>query len=82
MDETVKSEHLRKREALLMKVKEYIDESSNPSKHLQFNPDQTIQSILNRLGINEEEYYDALSASPDSEFKLMHYLLLQIKNPS
>ena len=71
MDETVKAEHLRKRKALLMKVKEYIDESSNPSKHLQFNPDQTIQSILNRLGINEDEYYDALSTSPDSEFKLI-----------
>ena len=34
MDETVKSEHLRKRETLLMKVKEYIDECLNPSKRL------------------------------------------------
>ena len=71
MDETVKAEHLRKREALLMKVKEYIDESLNPSKCLQCNPDQTIQSILNRLGITEDEYYDALSTSPESEFKLI-----------
>ena len=67
----MKAEHLRKREALLMKVKEYTDESLNPSKHLQYNPDQTIQSILNHLGITEDEYYDALSTSPDSEFKLI-----------
>ena len=71
MDETVKAKHLRKREALLMKVKGYIDESLNPSKCLQFNPDQTIQPILNCLGITEDEYYDALSTSPDSEFKLI-----------
>ena len=71
MDETVKAEHLRKREALLMKVKEYIDESLNPSKCLQFNPDQTIQSILKCLGITEDEYYNALSTSPDLEFKLI-----------
>ena len=54
-----------------MKVKEYTDESLNPSKRLQYNPDQTIQSILNRLGITEDEYYDALSTSPDSEFTLI-----------
>ena len=67
----MKAEHLRKREALLMKIKEYIDESLNPSKRLQFNPDQTMQSILNGLGITEDEYYDALSTSLDSEFKLI-----------
>ena len=61
MGETVKAEHLRKRETLLMKVKEYIDECLNPSKRLQFNSDQTIQSILNGLGITEDEYYNALS---------------------
>ena len=67
----MKAEHLRKREALLMKIKEYIDESLNPSKRLQFNPDQTMQSILNCLGITEDEYYDVLSTSLDSEFKLI-----------
>ena len=71
MDETVKAEHLRKRETLLMKVKEYIDECLNPSKRLQFNSDQTIQAILHGLGITEDKYYNALSTSPDSEFKLI-----------
>ena len=71
MDETVKAEHLRKRETLLMKVKEYTDECLNSSKRLQFNSDQTIQSILHRLGITEDEYYNALSTSPDSELKMI-----------
>ena len=44
---------------------------SKSKQHHQYDPDQTMQTILNGLSITEEEYYSALSISPDSEFKLI-----------
>ena len=39
----------------------------NPSKPEAYDPTLTEADIFNSLGITEEEYYNALSTSPDSD---------------
>ena len=39
----------------------------NTSKPEDYNPTLTEADIFNSLGITEEEYYNALSTSPDSD---------------
>ena len=42
----------------------------NPSKPEDYDPNLIEGDIFNSLGITEEEYYIALSISPDSEYDL------------
>ena len=42
----------------------------NPSKPEDYDPNLTEADIFNSLGIKEEEYYNALSISPDSGYNL------------
>ena len=42
----------------------------NPSKPEDYGPNLTEADIFNSLGITQEEYYNALSISPDSDYDL------------
>ena len=42
----------------------------NPSKPEDYDPTLTEADIFNCLGITEEEYYNALSTSSDSDYEL------------
>ena len=54
---------------ILTKVKQKIDEVLNPSNS---NYDETLseQGILDAINITQDQYYWALSISPDSDFEL------------
>ena len=69
LNDEVKSDILSRRKEILCLVKQKIDEVLNPS---QENYDDTLTEtdILNLIGIAEDEYYWALSVSPDSDFDL------------
>ena len=62
---------------VLDKVKNYIDTYLDPRKNNFFDPAasnycelQDISTILQSLGLNEEEYYNALSISTDNDFQI------------
>ena len=61
---------LEKQKEILTSVKEKINSVLNPSKPEDYDPNLTKADIFNCLGITEEEYYNALSISPDSDFDL------------
>ena len=42
----------------------------NPSKPEDYDPNLTEADMFNSLGITQEEYYNALSISPDSDYDL------------
>ena len=42
----------------------------NPNNPEDYDPNLTKADIFNSLGITEEEYYNAVSISPDSDFDL------------
>ena len=54
---------------ILSPVKQKIDEILNPSK-TTYDASLTYLDILKSLDINEDQYYWALSISPDSDFEL------------
>ena len=58
-------------------VKQHIDNNLDPGKHDILNPlkedfeeTPSIKSILAELGITEDQYYNALSISSDSDFQI------------
>ena len=63
-----RSNILDRRRKILTLVKQKIDEMLNPSK-LDYN-ETNEADILKSVGITEDEYYWALSISPDSDFEL------------
>ena len=68
LDEEKKMIVLNRRKEILGLVKDKIDDVLNPSKS---NYDTLTESnILSSVGITEEEYYSALSISPDSGYEL------------
>ena len=69
IDEELRHKILTDRQTILHKVKEYINEFLDPNKST-YVPDKTITDILTTLDISEDHYYNALSVSPDSDFKL------------
>jgi len=69
MDEITKSGILKKRAEILSQVKEKIDKSLNPSTN-DYEHELTEKDILASLQISEQDYYGALSISPDSDFEL------------
>ena len=76
MPEEIKMQVLRNRNALLSKVKSYIDTELNPSKNFyhSFRSDyenvKSIDEILASLEISRAEYEAALSISGDKDFQL------------
>ena len=63
LDDEIKSNILSRRKEVLSLVKQKIDEMLNPSK-------DGYDSALNSAGVTEDQYYSALSISPDSDFDL------------
>ena len=69
LDEVIKSNILDRRTQILISVKQKINEVLNPSKP-DYNATLNDADILKSIGISEDEYYWALSISPDSDFEL------------
>ena len=62
---------------VLLKVKQYIDDNLNPKKHSILNPMKenfeqvpSINEILSKLCLTEDDYYKCLSISSDSDFQI------------
>ena len=77
LNSTEKERILQNRKDILDKVKGYIDEYLFPKKHnvidpmkINFEEPGTISEILQKLDISEDEYYNALSISKDSDFEI------------
>ena len=78
LPEDVRNSILNERERILTKVKQYIDSNLGPRRKNILNPFKenfeeayrSIQNILMKLNITEEEYYNALSISSDSDFQI------------
>ena len=71
-----KNKILLKRDAVLSRVKTYIDEHLNPKKRNILDPSKEnyeqlpeIIDILTGLGMTEIDYYNALQISCDSDFQ-------------
>ena len=69
MDEETKSNILAKRKEILSKVKQKIDDVLNPSKS-SYEPNATLNDILNVIGTTEQGYKWAISIFPDSDHEL------------
>ena len=69
LDEGARTNILERRTQILSSVKQKIDEIFNPSK-IDYNTSLTDTDILKSIDITEEQYYWALSISPDSDFEL------------
>lgn len=67
--EEVKSNTLTRRKEILHLVKEKIDNALNPNKP-DYDSKLSEADIFSSLGISEEQYYWALSISPDSHYEL------------
>ena len=68
-DDEFRNRVLTRHTEVLSLVKQKIDEVLNPSKDTYDNT-LTESDILNSIGISEDEYYIALSISPDSDFNI------------
>ena len=60
---------LSKRNNILGQVKKYIDNNLDPNSK-SFSNDLLIQEILSSMGITEDDYYWALSISPDNDYEI------------
>ena len=69
MDDEFRNWVLTRRKEVLSLVKQKIDEVLNLSKDTYDNT-LTESDILNSIGIGEDEYYRAVSISPDSDFNI------------
>ncbi|KXJ13769.1 ATP-dependent DNA helicase PIF1 [Exaiptasia diaphana] len=69
INEHIKSSTLEKRKEILTLVKGKIDDVLNPSKPT-YESTLTESDIFNSVGITQEQYYSALSISPDSDYEL------------
>ena len=69
MDNDIKSNILARRQEILSKVKQKIDDVLNPNK-LTYEAHMTQNEILNDIGIAEQDYEWAISISSDSDYEL------------
>ena len=60
---------LSKRNNILGQVKKYINNNLD-SNSKSFSNDLSIQEILSNVGITEDDYYWALSISPDNDYEI------------
>ena len=70
LGDELKQPILKKQKEILTSVKEKINTVLNPGKSEDYDPKLTETDIYSSLGITEEEYYNALSISPDSDYDL------------
>ena len=70
LNQEVKNNLLDQRTQIVTSVKQKIDEVLNPSKP-DYNATLNDTDILQSIGITEDQYYWALSISPDSDFELL-----------
>ena len=77
LTELEKAEIMLARSTILNKVKAYIDSELNPVKHNfydksrdDFEHVRSVISILNELGISDEDYYNALCISDDNDIQV------------
>ena len=70
LGDELKQPILKKQKEILTSVKEKINTVLNPSKSEDYDPKLAETDIFSSLGITEEEYYNALSISPDSDYDL------------
>ena len=70
LGDELKQPILKKKKEILTSVKEKINTVLNPSKSEDYDPKLTETDIFSSLGITEEEYYNALSISPYSDYDL------------
>ena len=77
LPEAEKNNIFNKRQHILSTVKQHIDNNVDPWKHNILNPlkedfeeTPSIKSIFAELGIAEDQYYNALSISSDSDFQV------------
>ena len=70
LGDELKQPILKKKKEILTSVKEKINTVLNPSKLEDYDPKLTETDIFSSLGITEEEYYNALSISPYSNYDL------------
>ena len=68
LPENEKLSMLNKRQSILKEVKLYIDEYLDP--HRPSYKESSISDILDALGISENDYYWALSISPDTDLEI------------
>ena len=61
---------LSKRNNILGQVKKYIDNNNLDPNSKSFSNDLSIQEILSSMGITEDDYYWALSISPDNDYEI------------
>ena len=60
---------LSKRNNILGQIKKYIENNLDPNSK-RFSNDLSIQEILSSMGITEDDYYWALSISPDDDYEI------------
>ena len=77
LSEDVRNNILNEEDKILGNVKEYVDNNLKPKKHnilnhLKENYENVpnIPDIVKELNITEDQYYDALSISNDSDFQI------------
>ena len=77
ISECEKQKILENRHCILSKVKDYIDNNLNPRKRNVIDPSRedfesplSVLEILDQLNITEDQYYNALSISTDTDFQL------------
>ena len=61
---------LEKQKEILTSVNDKVDSVLNPSKPEEYDSNLAEPDIFNTLGITEEEYYNALSILPYSDYDL------------
>ena len=77
LHENIKNNILNEQEKVLSKVKQYIDNNVNRKRSIlnllkeHFEKVLSIKSILEELDITEDEYYNALNVSGDSDFPIL-----------
>ena len=77
MPEKIKVLVLRKRNKILDKVRDFINNFLNPSKISFYNPTcddfievKSVSEVLEELSITEQEYENALKISDDNSYQL------------
>ena len=77
MPEEIKVLVLRKRNKILDKVRDFINNFLNPSKISFYNPTRddfievkSVSEVLEELSITEQEYENALKISDDNSYQL------------
>ena len=69
LSQVEKSEILNKRSSILCKVKNFIDINLDPSNKI-FSSNKAIREVLSSIEITEDDYYWAVSISPETDYEI------------